>query len=529
MMNLKNLKNSLPFLIGIILGLYFITLNITGKNLSHFPGDLGDGRFNTYILEHAHKFFIGQEESLWQAPFMHPEPEVITYSDNLVGTAPFYSIFRFLGLDREASFQSWFLLIIVLNFTCCYFFLNWLFKNKYAAVLGAMVFAFSMGLQSQMTHAQMFTRFPVPLAFWAALFFNKEFKPKYFFAAVFLVVYQLYCGIYMGLMLIIPIATMLFFALINKPNLLLTKIKDIKWIAKVIASLALNLLIALPILIPYSERTKTLSLHSYESVFLSLPTIKSFFFSQSGSLFWEFLVEASQSYPAWWDHQIFVGGVAMLAMLVFLVLFFIQVINKNKFENATVNSSIVILVLSGLITFLVFLRIGDFSFYQFVYKLPGFGSLRSLTRIINIELIFFAIATAFVFSTVLRKQNFLSALLFVLFAGLITADNYYKEEATYRTEKTLSQSRVNKLIEKMKNIPPGSIVSHEPEITEHYSFVYQLDAMLAAQSLNLKAVNGYSSTSPYSYTPFWMEMNSQARENWFKSVEFVPDTVYVIP
>jgi hypothetical protein len=369
----------------------------------------------------------------------------------------------------------------------------------------------------------------VPLAFWAVLLFQKELKPIYFFAAVFLVVYQLYCGIYMGIMLTVPIAVLLLFVLINNSGLVLSKIKNLRWTGKILASLGMNFLIALPLLIPYSQRTKTLSLHSYESIFLSLPTIKSFFFSQSGSLFWEFLVEASQSYPAWWDHQIFVGGLAMLAMIAFLVLFFIKVLNKNKFKNVTVNSSIVILVLSGVITFLVFLRIGDFSFYQFVYKLPGFGSLRSLTRIINIELIFFAIATAFVFSIVLGKKSYLSAFLFVLFAGLITADSYYKEEATYKTEITISQARVNELIEKMKDIPPGSVVSYEPEKREHDSFVYQIDAMLAAQSLNLKAVNGYSSTSPYGYSSYWMEMDSKARQEWFKIIEFTPDTVYVIP
>ena len=73
----KYFNNSWPFLLGLLLGLYFITLNVVGHKLQYFPGDLGDARLNIYLLEHAHKFFTGQLKSFWNAPFMFPEPNVI--------------------------------------------------------------------------------------------------------------------------------------------------------------------------------------------------------------------------------------------------------------------------------------------------------------------------------------------------------------------------------------------------------------------------------------------------------------------
>src|SRR5690606_18260363 len=126
-----------PFLLGLILGVYFIVLNITGTNFAYFPGYLGYARFNMYILEHAHKFLSGSIDSFWSAPFMYPEKEVITYSDNLLGSAPIYSFFRILGYDLITSFQFWLITVITLNYSTCYLFLNWLFKNRYEAVLGA--------------------------------------------------------------------------------------------------------------------------------------------------------------------------------------------------------------------------------------------------------------------------------------------------------------------------------------------------------------------------------------------------------
>ncbi len=37
-------------------GLYFMPIAVFESNLSKMPGDLGDTRFNNYILEHGHKY-----------------------------------------------------------------------------------------------------------------------------------------------------------------------------------------------------------------------------------------------------------------------------------------------------------------------------------------------------------------------------------------------------------------------------------------------------------------------------------------
>ncbi len=525
--------NSWPYLLGLVLGLYFVIFNIVGFDFSFFPGDLGDARFNTYILEHGHKYLTGQEASLWNAPFMVPEANVITYSDNLIGSAPVYSVFRGLGYDRETAFQFWFIVLAILNFTTCYLFLKWLFKNRYSAVLGAFVFAFSIALQSQMTHAQVFPRFFIPLALWMLLLFKEKLSPKYLFLAVFFLVMQFYAGIYLGFMLVIPFGILLLLIVFgSKFKLFIQKIKQLKWWIYVLLGGTINLVLLGTLMHPYYSRSLLVGGNSYENVVGTLPTFSDFFFSQEGSFFWDQLSRGKADYGdlwnelALWDHQIFPGGIAILSVLV-IIAFALTRKRWTKIKTIT-SSSVWLIIITGGITLLIFVRIGDLSLYRLVHALPGYGSMRSLTRVINVELLFFAFAVSFVGLLFMEKYKNYLVPIFLLFMGLLVADNYFLEGKSYRTEKSAAQMRVTPLINKMNHVPEGGLISYEPEVKDAAPYFYQLDAMLAAQSLGLKAVNGYSATSPAAYSPYWNELTKETRESWFKEMNFTPDTTYTI-
>lgn len=201
---------------GLIVGLIFFVFKVIGWDFAYYPGDLGDGRFNMYVLEHAYKFLIGKEKSLWEAPFMFPEKNIITYSDNLIGTAPLYGFFRLLGSNRELSFQYWFVLVCSLNYMCGFVFFNSVFKNPFSAALGSFVFAFTMSLQSQMCHAQTFPRFAIPIAFLMLYKFYKDLNLVYLGFAIFALVFQFYCAIYLGFLLTFPLLLAICFVFIYK-------------------------------------------------------------------------------------------------------------------------------------------------------------------------------------------------------------------------------------------------------------------------------------------------------------------------
>ena len=518
----------MPFLIGLIAGVYFINITLLSVKLEFFPGDYGDARFCMYLLEHFHLYMTGSVDSFWDAPFLYPETNVITYSENLVGSGIFYSLPRLFGCSRETSFQLWFILMSVLNYACCYLFLKELFKNNYAAVCGALIFAFSIALQSQMTHAQTFPRYAIPLAFWMGLLFLEDLKPKYFFGLLFFVVYQFYCCIYLGFMLLVPVSIFVMLSFFFKWKMYALNIRQIKWWVSVLAGVLVNTGLLLLIMFPYMERSKQLGYYDYDQVLQTLPTLRSFFYSHSGSFFWEFLNATGFKYEAFWDHQIFPGGVAVVSMLIVSLAVLYYLLRKKEVSRMQVDPTLVLLYLTGALTFVLYLRFQGFSLYAWLYQLPGFGSMRSLQRIINVELLFYAMATGFVFSRLFRKEHKYSFAAFVLALTFILLDNYIKHDYTDRGENKIALERLNPLVSEIKKMPAGSVISYEPDSIIGSAIFYQLDAMLAAQQSGLKTLNGYTSNSPEGYSNYWNTPSEKNRMEWLQHKRIPTEKITVV-
>ena len=107
-----------------ILGMWLIVLRPLGLHLQLVPGDLGDARFNNYILEHFFRFISGATKDYWNAPFFFPYQQTTAFSDTLLGSAPIYVLFRLIGLGRVSAFQGWYILAFVLDFTSASFILR---------------------------------------------------------------------------------------------------------------------------------------------------------------------------------------------------------------------------------------------------------------------------------------------------------------------------------------------------------------------------------------------------------------------
>ena len=518
----------LPFLAGLFAGLFFVLLKVTGNGLAFFPGDFIDARFNNYILEHGYLYLSGAYDEYWNAPFMFPEKDVVSYSDNLLGTVPFYALFRCTGSDVETSFQYWFLLMGILNYACAFLFLRSLFQNSTAAALGAFVFAFSLALHSQMGHAQTFPRFAIPLAVWALVQFIRTLKPMYFFTALLLWVYQLYCGIYLGLLLSILIVLILLVHFLFAWKHYVTVLRSPAWLGKMGLGVVVNLALLAPLMLPYLERAKQLGFYPYDSIHQSLPTLSSYFFSWNGSLCWDALRETCISYPAFWDHEIFAGGVATLSLIA-AMLMTLHAIHRHYFSGLHKEADAgMILFTAGLFLFFVFMRFGSFSVYQLLYHVPGFGSMRALQRIINIELLFFGMALAYLYARFVHIRSWVaSGLLFLAVLTCLTLDNYVQEGMSHRRSKVESTERIQRLCEQMNSLPKNSIVSYEPDTLMSSGMDYQLDAMMAAQRMGLKTMNGYSATSPGGYGDYWVHPNEQGRRIWLERKQ-VSDTNLVV-
>jgi len=150
------------------------------------------------------------------------------------------------------------------------------------------------------------------------------------------VVFQLYCGIYLGFMLIIPVSFLVLSSFFVKRNLYLTKIKEFKWWRSILISLLLNSLILMPLIFPYIKRAELSGFYSYHEIVQNIPTIKSYFFSSLGTLFWAKLEHIADNYPSFWDYRLFPGGVASISILIFFVVLIYRVYSKKNSANTII-------------------------------------------------------------------------------------------------------------------------------------------------------------------------------------------------
>ena len=57
------------------------------------PGDLGDARFNSVILEHLYQWVTGTAPKLWSPRFFYPFENTLAFSDNHFASGFAYIVF----------------------------------------------------------------------------------------------------------------------------------------------------------------------------------------------------------------------------------------------------------------------------------------------------------------------------------------------------------------------------------------------------------------------------------------------------
>lgn len=172
------------------------------------------------------------------------------------------------------------------------------------------------------------------------------------------------------------------------------------------------------------------------------------------------------------------------------------------------------ILVAAVITAALFIRVESFSLYRWVFEVPGFNSMRSMTRIINVELIFFAFFFAAIIAWLGTKARWTSVAIFAVALPLLCLENRVDPQFTSRTKKQKVQAARYELKAKMKHIPEGSVVSYEPDTIIGNLNYYHIDMMIAAQDLNLKSMNGYTARLPEDYIPYARSLKAEAREQW---------------
>jgi len=511
-MVLTTLKRFTPYfdrsLVWIIFlfSLWIVGIKMFGSHFQLIPGDFGDARFNNYILEHFFRWLSGLEHSFWTAPFFYPFPKTITFSDNLLGSVPFYIPFRWIGLDRESAFQAWYAIGILLNYVSAAYALSRFNLKPLAVSAGAFFFTFGLPFLAQENHAQLVYRFCIPLACFWLWKLTQEPRLELLAALILGVVWQFFLGIYLGVFLSMLIAVMIvLLPLYSRPQSLWEalffwprKLRQ-AWLCssipmRIILTLTmLGLVSSLTILfLQYYSATKIYGFwRSWDAIVLALPKWQSYFISDRAWL-WQTISRTFTDLPARVEHQLFPG----LAVYGIISMGLLWRSKANVRPIAWLN------LFTACILFIVTFSFQGFSLYRVIAGLPGVNSIRAVTRIELVLMWPLALFIAFVLDSLIRFSNQGSRLIKIpvlLFVSLLFCETIFYQHITY--DKVEAQARLANIRAQIpETVPDEPILFLAAKPTDPL-WIIETDAMLLAQNLGWPTINGYSGNNPPGYQP----------------------------
>jgi hypothetical protein len=501
---LRKIINQAPVLIIFILGMWLVVLRPLGPHLALIPGDLGDARFNNYILEHFFDWVTGLTKDYWNASFFFPYPQTIAFSDNLLGSAPFYAFIRWVGFDRESAFQGWYILGYILNFAAAYYIL-WRLKFKSLAVgVGAFFFAFGLPMLAQESHAQLLYRFCIPLVCYLLWRFYQS--PRLFiliFLDTFLV-WQFFLSVYLGIFLLVLLIVMIVILPFLIPGQTFWQ-RFAVWprcvikawsqaqlserIFTVIAFAVLSLGLG-AMFYPYYQVTKIYGFtRSWAEVSPGLPRWKSYLLAVNSQL-WHPAVSFYSSLYHPIEHSLFPGLAIIMAVLVGITIRFHTENRRLAWLHFDAALALVALTLD----------IHGFSFYRLVWQLPGMNSLRAITRIMLVIVWPLSLFAAWAIDGFIQRYThrhwWMQGFAYIV-AGLVVVESVFYSHGTY--VKADAQARLAALRKQIPMTVPANPILYLATDKQEQYWARDIDAMLLAQDLGWPTLNGYSGNSPKGY------------------------------
>jgi hypothetical protein len=500
-------------LVAIVLFLVGISLFF---RVEQIPGGFDDARFNMYVVEHGYRWLMGLDKSFWSAPFFFPAQNVITYSDNHLGSFLFYSVFRILGADRETAFQLWAITLFTLNYFVTWIVLRRQRFHPVGALSAAYLFTFPYIMGIRIGFIQLAPRFMVPVAFWMASRFFETGKGKYLHWFLAACAYQAYLGIYIGYFLILAIGPfcLFLFLLGRRWNAISAFIKSadrgaiVRRGSEYAASCIGFVLVLLPLAIPYYQTQRKLGTRSWEEIVPMLPHWRSYLQAPESYL-WGKLLHFGDILPLPFEQALFLGALPYLGIVAFIYLSW-----KRRMSSAGSEIRFAMLGVFFLLAVLTLYSSG-FTLYRYVWAyLPGAGGIRAVTRV-ALVLIY---PVAFIFGSVVThlmtalapgragSKRILRLLLGISVLGLTVLDQTTGFSAAGGVTKRECQRRLAQLEAKIVQARGNNLnrkvlwVNDQSDKNFIWSFE-SMDAMLAGQDLGLNVVNGYSGLFPKGYPP----------------------------
>lgn len=468
------------------------------------PGDLGDARFNSVILEHGYQWLIGKAPELWSPGFFYPFDRILAFSDNHFGSLWSYAAARLFGAPRELSFQIWFVVGYVLNYATGYWMLRRMGFDVLGASCGAFVFAFALPVLHQEGHAQLTYRFATPLVILAWWHIIEQKSLIDIFTLLFWLSVQLLCSIYLGVFLGYLLVAMSIASLLLKVYMPVQRSSGMGYrsakcmvLARNVFLMTLALLLsgmAVWMLSHYQSVSMEYRVSKPREVLDSLTPRPSSYLMADRSALTGWLGRGVADFPMRPEHQMFVG-------LGTLALVFLGLVSLARggglptgIRSIGAISAISILILVGMSVV-----VSGYSFYFYIVRIPGLDAIRAVSRIILMILLPVSILVALGVSWLRGRFNSVVGVWVVTLAaiGVVGAETvFYKPQHFSRDLWEARQSELGRVIG--QPLSQGSVI-YVTQRKEEPFYLTELDAMIYAQDHKLKTLNGYSGSTPPGY------------------------------
>jgi hypothetical protein len=488
----------LPVLLFLAVGVVGYLLPATAY-FSAVPGDLGDARFNSVVLEHLFQWVTGVVPELWSPAFFFPYEHVLAFSDNLFGSGWVYSVLRLAGLSRELAFDGWYMIGFVLNYLVMVCVLLRLRFNGLATALGAFVFTFALPVLAQDGHAQLVYRWAIPLAFLALWrFLNQGKLVPLGFCAVWVAV-QFFHSIYLGVFLVylLGFTTLAYIFSVGWGQWWPTLMVQIRRTQRAQRGLILllittSILAVLALLATYHSVSSDYGfVKTRHEVMTLLPRPGSYLIADRGLGISAWLGHWIDTIPMRHEHQLFFG-VGLWGLLGYALWFRIWPQKLSLLVQTC--------LIAGFGLILFSLCVGNYSFYALITMVPGGTSIRAVTRLVLVLLVPVSLLVASAGQGLdlagngggLRRCVVPAVLIGLIFWEVVGFQTVSTPVSTW-------QERQNELAQRLPvPLADDALLYVTPRSGEN-GFLAEIDAMIFAQDHRIATLNGYSGNVPPGY------------------------------
>lgn len=447
------------------------------SGFARLQADPGDTVLNGYVLEHSWRWLTRADAgAFWSPAFFHPQPLVLAYSENLLGTAPLYWLAR-VACPPVLAYQLWMMLVTALTYVSFAAVLRRFGVGHLLAALGGFVFAFGLPRVTQVGHQQLLPHLFAPWAVLAVWRFFERPTVGWLAAGLAATYLQLLASVYLGWFLLVGLG-LFKGALLCRRDVWPPLVEFLRRRWPVVVGLIAVWLGLLALLAwPYHEANRGFH-RGYDEVLALTPRPRSWLATAPNGVWYGWLPKRCREASA--ELWIFPGFVPLAACGVALAR------SRQRLVAASLIAALGLVFLAS--------RWGDWSLWRFVFRwIPSGDGIRAVGRVVFTVESFALVGGLVAVDGLLRRVRYGTVIAgLVLLAGVAEQVPVGELPAF---DVAPWQARVAAVREQMT---PGMIAYVDLPPDEPF-WKAQLIAMWAGMEAGVPVVNGYSGRYPKDY------------------------------